>query len=106
MGVYNDIHGSPTQCRTIDECMIVDFFHSLYPGNDGHIYYLGDACSVSIMSVIDASECPPTYGAGGSHLLHIKGGLLIVVLLQRFFSTANNFDCQLIKFSTSIVYIP
>lgn len=30
--------------------------------NDGHIYYLGEA-PIAILGLIDASECPPTFGA-------------------------------------------
>ena len=39
---------------------VVVFLHSLSSG--GHVYYLGGD-SLGIVGLIDASECPPTYGA-------------------------------------------
>ena len=40
--------------------MDLNFFFSLISG--GHIYYLGKD-SLALLGLIDASECPPTYGA-------------------------------------------
>jgi hypothetical protein len=41
------------------------FLSSLRSG--GNIYYIGDD-SLAIMGLIDASECPPTYGASKSDI--------------------------------------
>jgi len=30
---------------------------------DGHLYYVGDDI-VGVFSLLDASECPPTFGSG------------------------------------------
>ena len=41
--------------------MIFSTFNSLASG--GHIYYVGSDLT-GIVGLIDASECPPTFGAG------------------------------------------
>ena len=43
-----------------------------------HIFYIG-YCNLGIVGIIDASECPPTYGAGRpvSSVIDTKGDVKI-----------------------------
>lgn len=41
----------------------------------GHVYYLSDSVTFGILGLIDASECPPTYGASYEDVrCYLQGG--------------------------------
>ena len=63
------------------DCFICD---SLKQG--GHLYYLG-AGSLGIMGLIDASECPPTYGASKLVVGGGSGGAAVFMVVDCPFSS-------------------
>ena len=68
-----DQYATTTSCQTIPLLLFVVsvinvaefcFFRCHSLNNGGHIYYVSVTDSLGIVALIDASECPPTFGAG------------------------------------------